>query len=99
MLPAEQLNVSAVLPSSLTIAEAEFETSVLEFTVGDSHALLGQQLGIRLVNLNEIPDGFTILGITVIICSGIYSIHREAQLARAFDRKELNSQARIDNTH
>ena len=44
---------------SLTIAEAEFETSVLEFTVGDSHALLGQQLGIRLVNLNEIPDGFT----------------------------------------
>ena len=48
---------------------------------------------------SEIPDGFTVLGITVIICSGIYSIHREAQLARAFDRKELNSQARIDNTH
>jgi hypothetical protein len=39
-----------------SIAEATFETSTVTFTTGASHAQLGQALGIRLVNLNEI-DG------------------------------------------
>ena len=45
--------------NSHAIAEGEFETATVQFTTGSSHALLGQALGIRLVNLNEIPDGFT----------------------------------------
>ena len=48
---AEDLN-------SLSIAEGEFATSIVSFTTGANHGLLGQQLGIRLVNLNEIPAGF-----------------------------------------
>lgn len=42
----------------LSIPEAEFATSTVGFSTGNAHALLGQQLGIRLVNLNEIPAGF-----------------------------------------
>ena len=45
--------------NSLTIAEGEFATSTIQFTTAASHPLLGQALGIRLINLNVIPDGFT----------------------------------------
>jgi len=45
--------------NSLTIPEAEFATSTVILSVGATHAQLGQDLGIRLVNLNVIPDGFT----------------------------------------
>ena len=45
--------------NSLTIPEAEFATSTVSISVGTSHAQLGQDLGIRLVNLNVIPGGFT----------------------------------------
>ncbi|MEZ6148276.1 MAG: PEP-CTERM sorting domain-containing protein [Planctomycetaceae bacterium] len=45
--------------NSLTIAEGEFATSTVNFSVGGAHAQLGQTLGIRLVNLNVIPAGFT----------------------------------------
>lgn len=44
--------------NSLIIPERQWDTSVVEFTTGDSHALLGQALSIRLVNLNVIPDGY-----------------------------------------
>ncbi|TWU54337.1 hypothetical protein Poly51_30540 [Rubripirellula tenax] len=37
-----------------SIAEGDFGTSSLSFTTGDTHSLLGQALGIRLVNLNQI---------------------------------------------
>lgn len=43
----------------LDIPEAEFMESVVIFQTGNSHTQLGQSLGIRLVNLNVIPDGFT----------------------------------------
>lgn len=43
----------------LTIPEAEWATSTVSFSTGASHALEGQALGIRLVNLNVIPAGFT----------------------------------------
>lgn len=45
--------------NSLTIAEGEFSTSTVNFSVGAAHAQLGQALGIRLVNLNVIPAGYT----------------------------------------
>lgn len=45
--------------NQLIIPEAEWDLSMIEFQTGSSHALLGQNLGIRLVNLNEIPSGFT----------------------------------------
>jgi len=45
--------------NSLTIPEAEFATSIVSFATGASHAQAGQPLAIRLVNLNEIPAGFT----------------------------------------
>lgn len=45
--------------NTLNIAEGEFDTSVIQFSVGSSHAQLGEQLGIRLVSLNQIPAGFT----------------------------------------
>lgn len=45
--------------NSLTIPEAEFELSTVEFTTGLAHAQLGQSLGIRLVNENVIPAGFS----------------------------------------
>ena len=45
--------------NQLTIPEAEFSNSTILFTTGATHAMLGQNLGIRLVNLNVIPDGFT----------------------------------------
>lgn len=45
--------------NSLVIPEAEFATSTVSISVGAAHAQLGQQLGIRLVNLNVIPAGFT----------------------------------------
>ncbi len=44
--------------NSLTIPEAEFATSTVSFQTSASHAQLGQPLGIRIVNLNEIPAGF-----------------------------------------
>lgn len=37
-----------------TIPEGQFRTSTVNFQVGASHALLGQALGIRLVNLNVV---------------------------------------------
>ena len=37
---------------------------------------------------SETPDIYTITGITIIIASGIYSIHREAQLARFQDARD-----------
>ena len=45
--------------NSLAIPEAEFATSIVPIMVGTTHAQLGQNLGIRLVNLNVIPGGFT----------------------------------------
>ena len=45
--------------NSLVIPERQWGTSIVEFTTGDSDAFLGQQLRIRLVNLNQIPGGFT----------------------------------------
>lgn len=44
--------------NSLSIPEAEFATSTVSFSTAASHAQFGQPLGIRLVNLNVIPDGF-----------------------------------------
>ncbi len=41
-----------------SIPEGEFMTANLSFTVGQADPLIGQALGIRLVNLNEIPAGF-----------------------------------------
>ncbi len=46
--------------NTLNIAEAEFETSTVSFTTGAANAQLGQALGIRLVNLNVLPSGFTL---------------------------------------
>lgn len=40
------------------IPEGEFATSTVTFQTGDSHAQLGQQLGIRLVNLNQVDASF-----------------------------------------
>lgn len=40
------------------IPEAEFRTSLISFNTGLNDTLLGQALGIRLVNLNQIPVGF-----------------------------------------
>lgn len=47
--------VVAVDDNSLAgvIPEYEFVTSTLDLMVGASHALLGQELGIRLINLNQ----------------------------------------------
>lgn len=45
--------------NSLNIPEAEFDTATVSFTTGAAHAQLGEALGIRLVNLNIIPAGFT----------------------------------------
>ena len=45
--------------NSLVIPEGEFALSSILFETSDSHALAGQSLGIRLVNLNAIPPGFT----------------------------------------
>lgn len=44
---------------------------------------------------SEIPDSLTILGITVIIFSGLYSIHRETQLARESDRVNAGPATRV----
>ncbi len=41
-----------------SIPEAEFRTSLVSVDIGQTHALLGQPLAIRLVNLNVIPDGY-----------------------------------------
>ncbi len=45
--------------NALVIPEGEFATSTVSLSVGAGHAQLGQNLGIRLVNLNIIPAGFT----------------------------------------
>lgn len=45
--------------NSLSIPEQQWDTSVVEYTSGASDALIGQPLGIRLVNMNVIPFGFT----------------------------------------
>lgn len=42
-----------------TIPEGEFATCTVLFTSGNAHAQLGQPLGIRLVNLNQIDPLFT----------------------------------------
>ena len=39
------------------IPEGEFATATLSLRVGDTHPLLGERLGVRLVNLNRIPAG------------------------------------------
>ena len=49
--------VLAIDDDSLSIAEYEFETSTIMFTVGAAHANLGELLKIRLINLNQIPIG------------------------------------------
>ena len=51
--------VIALDNNSLTIPEAEFSLSTVNFITGAAHAQLGQDLAIRLVNTNIIPDGFT----------------------------------------
>lgn len=51
--------VIATDDNSLTIGEGEFALSTIDFRAGQDHALLGQALGIRVVNLNDIPTGFT----------------------------------------
>lgn len=45
--------------NSLIIDDREWGTSIVEFTTGGTHDLLGQNLGIRIVNLNVIPAGYT----------------------------------------
>ncbi len=45
--------------NSLNIPEGEFFTSTVFLDVGETHDQLGENLAIRLVNLNIIPDGFT----------------------------------------
>jgi hapalindole H/12-epi-hapalindole U/12-epi-fischerindole U synthase len=40
------------------IDDGEFETSTITFTTGAAHPRLGQQLGIRLVNLNQLDAAF-----------------------------------------
>ena len=59
--------------------------------------IIGGALG--YIIWSEVPDSFTVLGITIIICSGIYSIHREAQLARASDRDGTDTATRADSAH
>lgn len=44
--------------NSLIIPEAEFATSTVSFSTSSTHTQLGEAIGIRLVNLNEIPAGF-----------------------------------------
>ncbi|MEE2640493.1 MAG: PEP-CTERM sorting domain-containing protein [Planctomycetota bacterium] len=44
--------------NSLDIPERQWDTSVIDFTTGQTHELLGASLAIRLVNLNQIPDGY-----------------------------------------
>ncbi|MEL6108709.1 MAG: PEP-CTERM sorting domain-containing protein, partial [Planctomycetota bacterium] len=51
--------VIATDQDSLTIGEGEFALSTIDFRASADHALLGQSLGIRVVNLNEIPAGFS----------------------------------------
>lgn len=41
-----------------SISEGFFQTTTVEFTTGATHDRLGQALGIRLVNLNEIDPAF-----------------------------------------
>lgn len=45
--------------SSLVIPEGEFSIATVSATVDETHPYLGNNLGIRLVNLNEIPAGYT----------------------------------------
>jgi hypothetical protein len=45
--------------NSLSIAEGAFATSTVSLRIGDSHPRLGENLGIRLVNLNLLPPGYT----------------------------------------
>lgn len=45
--------------NSLSIPEGEFATATVPISIGALHPLLGQPLGIRLVNLNVIPSGHT----------------------------------------
>ncbi len=45
--------------NTLAIAEGEFALSTVSISIGAVHAQLGQALGIRLVNLNVISDGYT----------------------------------------
>jgi hypothetical protein len=45
--------------NSLAIPEGEFATSTVSIHVGATHPQMGQNLGIRLVNLNVLPDGYT----------------------------------------
>ena len=41
------------------IAEVEFATSIVSIGVGTTHPQLGLKLGIRPINMNVIPAGFT----------------------------------------
>jgi hypothetical protein len=48
-------HVIALDHNSLCIADGEFATSTITFTTGSDSSYLGQNLGIRLINLNEGP--------------------------------------------
>lgn len=48
-----------------TIPDGEFATSTVQFTTGAAHALLGQALGIRLVNLNTVDPAFPLSDLEV----------------------------------
>ena len=41
-----------------TIADGQFATSTVAFSTGASHDQMGQQLGIRLINLNQVDPSF-----------------------------------------
>lgn len=45
--------------NTLVIPEGEFATATVQFTTGGTHPQLGLPLGIRLVNRNVIPGGYT----------------------------------------
>jgi len=62
LFAVDQFNNETLLAqdlNSLLIPEAEFSTSVIGIDIGAGHVNIGDFLGIRLVNLNEIPLGFT----------------------------------------
>jgi len=46
--------------NTLTPAEGVFELSTVEFTTGATHPQMGMNLGIRLINLNNIDSGIEV---------------------------------------
>lgn len=51
--------------------------------------VIGGSLG--FIIWGETPDKLTVLGIIIIIFSGLYSVHRETRLARQFDKQNILS--------